>query len=54
MITNKSKGGKGKSEALRNRAVKTLNMLNKKEWNASTLGKLFERHRKTIADIIKS
>jgi hypothetical protein len=51
-INNRSKGGRGKLEVLRNRAVIDLHQLDPKTYNTNTLGKLFDRHRKTIQGVL--
>jgi hypothetical protein len=52
-INDKAKGGRGKVEILRNKAIVTLYEVDKKLYNTNTLGKLFSRDRKTIKGIIE-
>ncbi len=49
----KPKGGRGKVEILRNKAIVTLYETDPKSYNTNTLGKLFSRDRKTIQGIIE-
>ncbi len=49
----KSIGGRGKVELLRNKAIVTLYETDPKSYNTNTLGKLFNRDRKTIKGIIE-
>lgn len=48
----KSKGGRGKREALRNDAIKVLYITDQKRFNASAIGRLFQRSAKTIQEIL--
>lgn len=48
----KPKGGRGKVEWLRNKAIVTLYETDPKLYNTNTLGKLFGRDRKTIKGIL--
>lgn len=52
-IDDKAKGGRGKVELLRNKAIVTLYETDQKLYNTNTLGKLFNRDRKTIMGIIE-
>ncbi len=52
-ISDKAKGGRGKVEILRNKAIVTLYETDQKLYNTNTLGKLFGRDRKTIMGIIE-
>ena len=49
----KAKGGRGKVELLRNKAITILYEADPKSYNTNTLGKLFSRDRKTIKGIIE-
>lgn len=49
----KAKGGRGKVELLRNKAITILYEADPKSYNTNTLGKLFNRDRKTIKGIIE-
>ena len=49
----KAKGGRGKVEILRNKAIVTLYETDQKLYNTNTLGKLFNRDRKTIKGILE-
>jgi hypothetical protein len=49
----KAKGGRGKVELLRNKAIVTLYETDPKSYNTNTLGKLFSRDRKTVKGIIE-
>ena len=49
----KAKGGRGKVELLRNKAIVTLFETDPKSYNTNTLGKLFSRDRKTIKGILE-
>ena len=49
----KPKGGRGKVEWLRNKAIVTLYETDQKLYNTNTLGKLFGRDRKTVKGILE-
>lgn len=49
----KAKGGRGKVELLRNKAIVTLYETDPKSYNTNTLGKLFSRDRKTVKGILE-
>ena len=49
----KPKGGRGKVESLRNKAIVTLFETDQDLYNTNTLGKLFGRDRKTIKGILE-
>jgi hypothetical protein len=49
----KAKGGRGKVELLRNKAIVTLFETDPKSYNTNTLGKLFSRDRKTVKGILE-
>jgi len=49
----KAKGGRGKVELIRNKAIVTLYETDPKSYNTNTLGKLFSRDRKTVKGILE-
>lgn len=51
--STKAKGGRGKVEYLRNKAIVTLYESDPKLYNTNTLGKLFSRDRKTIKGVLE-
>ena len=52
-ISVKARGGRGKVEMLRNKAIVTLYETDHKLYNTNTLGKLFSRDRKTVKGILE-
>ena len=49
----KAKGGRGKVDLLRNKAIVTLYETDPTSYNTNTLGKLFSRDRKTVKGILE-
>lgn len=54
MNLEKSKGGRGVSEKLRNEAILNLRKIDRKYYTPYKLGKIFQRDRKTISGILQN
>lgn len=52
-MIKKSKGGKGKKEEERNKAVALLHKSQPDYFNVSVLSRIFQRNRKTIYGILE-